>query len=544
MMTKICAECGLPFETNNSKKKFCDRKHFRKCVICGSMFEVTRYHLTAKDAKVTCSKQCSAQLRKQTNIAKYGGVAPACSSSVQEKMQSTTQSRLGVKHAAQSSVCKQKSIDTCIEKYGVSHPSKTHQAKKQLSERWRNRDFRDSVAESKLRASMLKYGTENPMQTKEVRNRCVASKMTDSSKYELFQKFKEDTRNTIQSLHLDSNPTLYQLSELLGVNTSTVGHYIHMNKCEDLVSFYTSLMEQQVTEFILTLLPDVEIQHNVRSLISPYELDLYIPAYKLAIECNPTATHNSTVNVFDKSLPPLLRQYHCMKTDRCDKIGVRLLHVFGYEWTHKQDVIKSIIANALRCNAHVVYARQCEVRNVDPVTSRRFLNDNHRQGAVGGSVRLGLYHAGDLVAIMTFGKMRKTIGGCEDTSATSRYELLRFCCKQNTSVVGGASKLFKHFLKTYEPTVIRSFSDKAHTTGNLYQVLGFKEVRRSDAGYVWVNLKDDRAYNRVNAQKANIQKFLHDDNIDMHKSEACIMQEHGYVQVFDSGTITWEWSAL
>ena len=138
--------------------------------------------------------------------------------------------------------------------------------------------------------------------------------------------------------------------------------------------------------------------------------------------------------------------------------------------------------------------------------------------------------------------MRSTIGTSKE-NLSDCYELVRFCSKRNTSVVGAASKLFKHFLKSYHPKKVRSFSDRAHTSGRLYKTLGFSEVRRSDPGYVWVNLYNDKAYHRVNAQKHNLKKFLNDDNIDLSQTESEIMIAHNFVQVFDSGTITWEWIA-
>lgn len=58
---------------------------------------------------------------------------------------------------------------------------------------------------------------------------------------------------------------------------------------------------------------------------------------------------------------------------------------------------------------------------------------------------------------------------------------------------------------------------------------------------MWVNLKSDKSFSRNNAQKKNIRTFLKDETIDMSKTEKQIMEEHGFVQVFDSGTITWEW---
>lgn len=165
--------------------------------------------------------------------------------------------------------------------------------------------------------------------------------------------------------------------------------------------------------------------------------------------------------------------------------------------------------------------------------------DNHRQGGVHNKVRLGLYYQGELVSLMTFGHLRKTLGYVCD-SKYDMYELVRFCNKLNTSVVGGASKLFKHFVNIYKPRYIKSYSDRAHTTGNLYPVLGFRYVHTNDPGYMWVNLKTDIGYSRNNAQKQNIEKFL-GNHVDLTKSEKELMIENGYVQVFDSGTILWEW---
>lgn len=133
--------------------------------------------------------------------------------------------------------------------------------------------------------------------------------------------------------------------------------------------------------------------------------------------------------------------------------------------------------------------------------------------------------------------------GTDNTDLTDCWELSRFCSKLNHTVVGGASKLLSFFKDNYHPTKIRSFSDQAHTKGKLYETLGFTKIRTSDANYVWVNIYDDKAYHRINAQKKNIKQFLHDDSIDLNNTEKQIMIEHGFVQVFDSGTITWEWSA-
>ena len=67
----------------------------------------------------------------------------------------------------------------------------------------------------------------------------------------------------------------------------------------------------------------------------------------------------------------------------------------------------------------------------------------------GQKIRLGLYYNNQLVSLMTFGKSRFN-KNCE-------YELLRYCSHYN--VVGGAEKLFKHFINEYKPSSIVSYSN-------------------------------------------------------------------------------------
>lgn len=64
----------------------------------------------------------------------------------------------------------------------------------------------------------------------------------------------------------------------------------------------------------------------------------------------------------------------------------------------------------------------------------KFLNENHIQGMVGSSVNIGLYYNNELVSLMTFGKKRLALGNKK--SNNDEYELIRFCNKLNTSVVG------------------------------------------------------------------------------------------------------------
>ena len=365
------------------------------------------------------------------------------------------------------------------------------------------------------------------------------NRMTNPDKYDDFMQFDADPASYIKSTFPDRKPSLIELCESVGVGGEAVGLRLQRADCVDMVDYVLSTMEREVCDAIHSIDSDIHIVKNTKHVITPYELDIYLPDFNFAIECNPTSTHNSSVNTFDRDDEPTPIGYHKMKTDMCEERGIFLFHIFGYDWTHRREVILSMIRNYLHRNSETIYARNTKLQMVSDSEAAKFLNDNHRQGYANASVRLGLLYNNEMVSLMTFGRMRSTIGTTVDDNRG--WELVRFCSKQNTSVVGSASKLFKFFIDNYSPERIISFSDRAHTQGNLYSTLGFKDIRHSDPGYMWVDSRTDKAYHRVNAQKHNLKKFLADDTIDLSQTEKQLMESHGYLQVFDSGTITWEW---
>jgi hypothetical protein len=78
---------------------------------------------------------------------------------------------------------------------------------------------------------------------------------------------------------------------------------------------------------------------------------------------------------------------------------------------------------------------------------------------------------------MTFGR-RKITG-------KSSFELIRFCSKLNTQIIGGSNKLFKYFIKNYwdGKEIITTYADKRWSNGKLYEKLGFSLHHESTPNY-------------------------------------------------------------
>ena len=168
------------------------------------------------------------------------------------------------------------------------------------------------------------------------------------------------------------------------------------------------------------------------------------------------------------------------------------------------------------------------MREVDPKECYSFLNAYHLQGASNSKVRYGLYYKDELVSVMTFGLKRKCMGG------KGEWELHRYCNKKGVQVVGGASRLFNHFIKAHKPAFIESFSSNDISDGRLYDKLGF-DMLKCEYGSYWYIDKDMNRYHRYNFRKDHLIR----EGFDASKSESTIMKERGYYKIFDTGQTKW-----
>lgn len=135
-----------------------------------------------------------------------------------------------------------------------------------------------------------------------------------------------------------------------------------------------------------------------------------------------------------------------------------------YPWDNDLSTYNNIEQN-------IIYGRKCEIKKVSLEDVNIFLNMYHYQKTCNGQIyRYGLYYNNELIGIMTFGKARFT--------EKVQYELLRLCFNPKYKVIGGSQKLFKAFIKEYNPNSIISYCDKSKFTGKVYIALGMKVIQK------------------------------------------------------------------
>lgn len=276
---------------------------------------------------------------------------------------------------------------------------------------------------------------------------------------------------------------------------------------------HTSKPENEIQK----LLDEYNIKYisNVRNIIPPKELDIYLPDYKIAIEYCGLYWHSETCGK-DK-------HYHKDKFNACNKQGIRLLTIFEDEWVHNKNIVIKKLLHILQLdNSPVVYARKCKVCLVDVYEKQQFFEQNHIQGDGISSINIALKYAESIVAVMGFMAYPNGV-----------YYLTRYATC--ASVIGGFSKLLSYFKKQYPWTKIISFADLRWSIGQLYANNGFTldKILMPDYSYCVGNTRS----HKFNYRRKHLPRLL--KTFDPTLSEKVNCNNNGILRIWDCGKQRW-----
>lgn len=380
-----------------------------KCAVCGNFISLK----TAKKRvfPATCSKSCAgiffADKRIQSRDTNFGG-KEKYKKYLSELQHKNSLEKYGTTH---QKISRNKNRKTLIERYGVTHNSQL-----------------ESVKEAR---KVIENGKSvDILHSRKSREKSKKTKLnwTEEYKASLYSSIGKSIKNNGHINHdiLDKINYKISIEELQQLaNCSRMTAYRALSSKGLIDVHYT---QSSIEQFILDLGFDCV---ETRKIIPPYELDIYIPEKKLAIEYDGIYWHSSGSKETDK----IKETYHLMKTEMCEAQGIQLLHIFENEWIDdtKREIWKSIIKHKLGLSERIP-ARKCKARFVNKDEAKEFINKNHLQGFCSGAhTYKGLYYNNELVQIISIGKSRYSSGD----------ELLRMCSKLGVCVVGGASKLLK-----------------------------------------------------------------------------------------------------
>lgn len=416
----------------------------------------------------------------------------------------------------------EKQKQTMKERYGVDnyfkHPDfiKNNYTPELVSVRDRNRDIAlkkkygniksvfqlDTIKEKIASDNIEKYGVANQTQKH-------------------FSQSTIDALNNVEYMRsMSTQYTLRYIGDILSCDSSTVHSYLKRHGIQH--TRKTSSTEELKVENMLNELNYTDYQKDTNHLLcGRKEIDFYFEDYNFAVEVNGLYWHSESIR------PD--RKFHQKKFDMLNDKGIKLIQFWDYEINNKPDLIKSIIANNLKLSTTKVFARKCTIKKVPTVDAVQFICDNHIQDITSANIShsYGLYYNDVLMSCMTFIRTDRL----DDV-----YTLQRFCSLKYHNVVGGFTRLLKHFIKTHNPNTVISFSDCRYSNGNVYKQNGFTHVSSTDSYYYTKDYKS--LENRWNYKKSDIMKkypLEYDNKLTEHQN----MINIGYDRV--NGCSIYKW---
>ena len=481
-----------------------------------------------KGISIEDSYKSRVEKSKQTLIAKYGSIENANKERIKKSKQ-TNLERYGVETLMGSESFKEKSKQTNLERYGVENPMKSKEIQDKIKSTNLERygvgcTFQlDSQKFKTKQTNLERYGVEYPQQ-----NISISQKTQNSKKKKFLQNhsdildidYNQDTIYICSCPHHNCNKCT-EKQYICNAQTYHNRRYTNVEVCTNILPEQPYHSEGTSLElFVRNILDEynIEYQTNVRDIINPQELDIYIPSHNLAIECNGIYWHS------DVNKP---NNYHIDKYQKCVDNNIQLLTFWEDQIVSSPNIVKSIILSKLGIYNERIYARKCIIKEVPNGITTEFLSINHLQGNTNSSIKLALYYNDELVSIMCFGINRISVN---DKSKSNQYELYRFCNKLNTQVIGGASKLLSYFIRYYNPSKIISFASNDISDGKLYGILRFVKISNSSS-YWYIDPKTLKRYHRYKFRKSELIKLGYDKNL----TEKQIMNSLKYLRIFDCG---------
>ena len=265
-------------------------------------------------------------------------------------------------------------------------------------------------------------------------------------------------------------------------------------------------------------------------------------------------------------------------------IKISIIHLHEDVWYSKTDIVQCRLRTRLlgsnnnNNSYRRIYARKTNVKRIDAGTAIPFLQKHHLWSATKARYYYGLFLPSKkgksggvkttnddnddelLVAVATFSTKRKILRG---TKVTRSHELIRFCSRADSVVIGGITKLIRTFIKEQEPVDdIVTVVDRDWGPGDGWHGIGFETLHVSAPLFMVVkdgirrhlvgagiknNNNDVRSLssasnhnsnnNEISTGRPGVEEHVLEElaSLNTHEEALDCLQRNEYYPVYDAG---------
>jgi hypothetical protein len=276
------------------------------------------------------------KIKEEKSLSKYGTKTPAESAEIKQKIINTNIKKYGYNSPIQNSEIKQKSLNTLMKNYSVDNPSKNEDIVQRRIESFKKSNYRKSYVNTCLE----KYGTNYPLLSEEKKLiKSNKQKFTKNNKaFNLINERLYDNNYEIINININTkeNDTLFckRCNKNFLIKREFLFDRIE-NKSELCINcnpfgLHISGAEVLLKNFIREIYKEYIIE-NSRKIISPYEIDIFLPNLKIGFEYNGLYWHSE---LYKKN------NYHLNKFELSEKNGITIISIWEDDWIYKNNIIK------------------------------------------------------------------------------------------------------------------------------------------------------------------------------------------------------------
>ena len=354
---------------------------------------------------------------------------------------------------------------------------------------------------------------------------CIRDENLLSVKHpEMRKKYCPSNEVPFEELTVGMHKKLIWICEKGHKRRQSVYNTVRYPNCPQCMQWGTSILEQEVIAYVKSILPkDVEIKENDRKLISPKELDIYIPELSVAVEFNGLYWH-SEANGKSKN-------YHYNKWKQCKSKNVQLITVWEDDWLYRQEHVKSQLSTLLRTpdkNLPTIHASKLSTKEVDKNKAKEFYNSSYLKEFSSDSNYYALVdnEKDSMCALLTWKQVDEKVVIIED-----------YCEKD--SVVNGLEKLIHHILKRINNKNVENVIahiDNSSVYRASFEKIGFMQVQSVKHIFSYVVKRERVHESHMSAAffKDN-QELVYDSDLTLEELKI----KNGITKLWDCGKISY-----